>query len=292
MADPEEPGKASKLPSRHVAEAALHVARIIDDRGSRHGEAYESYWHHMTGGTFAPTDLERGQRLLLEVGLVVERDEKLVPDSELKQLLDGTIDDACAALGYRVLRAERAGALTREPIPELSQLVPDAARREELLLSLARRFDDQQRRTVGDIGEEIVLRAARNELLAMTRPDLAREVLRVSLISDQLGYDITAPRVSGPKRLLEVKATTGGETPLRIYLSRNEADTGIAFPDWALVVCVVDEVEQRSGHVVGWCTAGTLAPLLPVDSPAARWEQAAIALPDDFLRPGLPGVVV
>ncbi len=42
----------------------------------------------------------------------------------------------------------------------------------------------------------------------MGRSDLARDVRRVSLLSDQLGYDVNAPRVAGPPRLLEVKATT------------------------------------------------------------------------------------
>ncbi len=48
------------LPSLHIARAALHVAAIVDRDGSRAPEAQESYWHHATGGTFAPADLDRG----------------------------------------------------------------------------------------------------------------------------------------------------------------------------------------------------------------------------------------
>jgi len=83
------------------------------------------------------------------------------------------------------------------------------------------------RREVGEIGEDIVTGAARSELLDLGHADLARAVRRVSLISDQLGYDVVAPRVGGPNRLLEVKATTGPhDDPIRIHLSRNEAAVG------------------------------------------------------------------
>ena len=109
------------------------------------------------------------------------------------------------------------------------------------MIGLARRFDETLQRLVGDIGEEIVVNAARSELRAMGRPELAREVRRVSLLSDQLGYDVSAPRVSGRPRLLEVKATTAELVgpSVNAHLSRNEADTGAALADWALVICAI-----------------------------------------------------
>jgi hypothetical protein len=292
---PEKPktSSTSRLPSLHVARAALHVAVIVDQRGSSSADAQESHWHHATGGSFAPADLERGERLLLDVELLVERYGQLTPTPPLAQLVQGSTADALAALIQLVLA--HTGPIELDApgvVAQLAELVPDAARREELLLVLARRFDDTHQRLVGEIGEEIVVKAARNELRNMGRPDLATEVRRVSLLTDQLGYDVSAPRVTGAPRLLEVKATTADTDghSLAIHLTRNEADTGTALHDWALVACHVENTDQRHGHIVGWCAGQALADLLPVDSPAGRWEQAALALPHERLLPGLPGV--
>lgn len=285
---------ASQLPSLHVARAALHVAVIVDKGGSRPADARESYWHHATGGTFAPADLVRGERLLLDVGLLLERDGELTPTPQLAQLLEGPAADALAALVHRVLGLSRATEVEAPDVAAwLAKLVPDVARREQLLLALGRRFDDTRQRLIGEIGEELVVNAARNELRDMGRPDLANEVRRISLLSDQLGYDVSAPRVSGAPRLLEVKATAAdtGRRSLAVHLSRSEADTGATIPDWALVCCCVENVDQRLGHIVGWCTAHALADLLPVDRLGGRWEQAYIEMPLERLSPGLPGVV-
>jgi hypothetical protein len=282
------------LPTLHVARAALHVGAIVDRRGSPTIDAEESYWHHATGGIFAPDDLNRGQLLLVDVGLLVERDGTLTPTSQLAELLDGSVGNALAALTQMALElaAPASPDAARSP-PDLVELVPDAARREELLIGLARRYDETLQRLVGDIGEEIVIDAARSELRAMGRPELAREVRRVSLLSDQLGYDVSAPRVSGRPRLLEVKATTAQLVgpSVNAHLSRNEADTGAALADWALVICAVDDIDRRLGHVVGWCGANALEDLRPLDSACGRWDQATFQVPVDRLIPGLPGVV-
>jgi Domain of unknown function (DUF3883) len=294
MADCGSPSAVGELPTLHVARAALHVAAIVDQRGSFAAEAQESYWHHATGGTFAPADLNRGEKLLLDIGLLVERDGRLTPTPQLAQLLQGSAADALAALAQQVLAA---AGLPQAHAPgfaaQLAELVPDAALREQLLLALARRFDSTRQVLIGEIGEELVMNALRNELSSMGRRDLALQVRHVSLLSDQLGYDISAPRVAGAPRLLEVKATTVDRDPhsLAIHLSRNEADTGTSFTDWALVATVVDNIDDRQGRIIGWCPAKALADLLPVDAHACRWEQALIELPVDRLSPGLPGVV-
>lgn len=285
-------GDRCRLPSLHIARAALHVAAIVDRRGSVLADAQESYWHHATGGTFAPVDLDRGQRLLLDVGLLVEVDGTLMPATDLEGMLEGTVDDALTVLAEHVL----AGGLADLAEPphdssQLAELVPDAARREEVLLALSRRFDDARHRTVGEIGEQIVVRDARCELVTMGRQDLAREVRRVSLLSDQLGYDISAPRITGGTRLLEVKATTAAGSGI-VHLSRNEAEAGIKFSDWALVLCLVESIDQRAGRVVGWCSAGVISQRLPTDRTGCRWEQTRVELPIGQLLPGLPGVVI
>ena len=130
---------------------------------------------------------------------------------------------------------------------------------------------------------------ARAELRGMGRSDLARDVRRVSMPSDQLGYDVNAPRITGPPRLLEVKAATSNavHSSVTVHLSRNEADTGATFPDWALVVCVVDNVDQRLGRIAGWCAANVLGDLLPHDGAVGRWDQASVEISLQRLLPGL-----
>lgn len=273
--------------------AALHVASVLDPRGSPLADVHESYWRHATGGTLPPADLRSGERLLVACGLVEEREGLLYPTPELLGLLSGTTDDAIAHITYCTLTAgTTAGEMN--PVrsdPHLVELIPDPARREELLLLLQRRFDDIRMRKVGTIGEELVVASARDELNELGRPDLAREVRHVSLQSDQLGYDISAPRVNGPPRLLEVKATTSptSEKQVVVYLTRNEIEVGLRYPEqWALVLCHVTNVEDRCGDVRGWVRAAALAAMLPTDSHSARWETAAVQVTPELLEPGLP----
>jgi hypothetical protein len=284
---------ATGLPTGHAVRAAIHVAATIDERGSRVIDAYESYWHKATGGVFAPPDLARGQRLLVDCGLVEEREGTLYLLPALQQILLGTADDAVAVIYARAIDRLAEGAIWSPEATdaEIAALIPDPARREELLLALARRFDDAQRRLIGAIGEELVVAALRADLVELGYPELARAVRQVSLESDQLGYDITAPRVGGPTRLLEVKATTRGEATINFHLSRNEAETGLRYRDWALVVCVVSDVAAREGELVGWQSATSLERTFPIDSSGGRWESAAITVAVADLLPGLPPAV-
>jgi Domain of unknown function (DUF3883) len=278
---------AGGLPSAYVVRAALHAAALIDAAGSMVGQARESYWHKATGGEFSAANLRVGEDLLLDTGLLIERGGRLHLTTGLEELLEGSIDDATVAL------ALEAGSLPGmagpvDPGPELEALVPDAERREELLIARAQRFDDRRRRLIGEIGEEVVLAAARQELNSMNREDLARSVRRVSLDSDALGYDINAPRLVGQPRLLEVKATTNDGQPIRIHLSRNEARVGAAYPNWSLVVCAVLDLAHRNGEIRGWCHAAILQGRLPIDTEGGRWDSAELEIRPAELSPGLP----
>lgn len=281
------------LPSRHIAHAALHVAAVIDVRGSAEADARESYWHRATGGRFPPADLLRGQALLIDIGLLVQDLRVLRPTDALTDLLSGSSDDAIAALAWRVLAT---GAAThRSAVLEgaLAELIPDDVRREEMLLHLAQRFDAAARAEVGDAGERLVLEALRAELVQLGRPDLARDVCRVSLISDQLGYDIRAPRIDGSFRRVEVKATTlDAPTTVQVFLSRCEAETAQRFPDWSLVACVVEDCTNANGSLLGWWSSDTLVSRLPSDSPGGHWEQVRLTLRVAEARPGIPSAVL
>ena len=285
---------AAGLPTGHAIRAAIQVAATLDEGGSRVVDARESYWRKATGGLFAPPDLERGQRLLIDCGLVEERDGSLYPRSELQQILAGAIDDAVAAIYGRAVayQEETIDWPSEEAAAELADLIPDVTRREELLRALARRFDDAQRHLVGAIGEEVVVAALRAELNSLGYPELSRAVRHLSLESDQLGYDVAAPRIAGADRLIEVKATTtlaGGNAS--IYLSRNEAEVGLRYRDWALVVCLVTDQVRRDAQIVGWQTASALAPGFPVDCPGGRWESVNLVVSVADMVPGLPPAI-
>lgn len=304
MTDPTAWALPSGVPSLHIARAALHAAAIVDAGGSPTADARESYWHHATGGSFPPPDLRRGERLLIDCGLLVEHAGSLIPTRGLEDLLAGPVEEALATLCQRALEITRPAptrgtvvfeepARDAETTAAITALVPDAQRREELLLALAQRFDDSHRRLIGEIGEDLVADVARAELLQLGHADLARSVRRVSLTSDQLGYDVTAPRVGGSPRLLEVKTTTAADTgsTTAIHLSRNEAHTGQRLADWALVICTVDDAEHRQGQIVGWCPHDAITDALPHDTTTGRWEQARLELPVASLMPGLPSAI-
>lgn len=285
---------APGLPSPHIAHAALQAAAVLDRRGSRISDARESYWHRATGGLFPETDLRRGEALLTDCGLVEKRDGRLIPTAELDELLDGTVDDALVVVTARTLMLAKpkwlADATVAGAPDVLDALIADPLKREELLIALGRRFDDARQQLVGGIGEEMVVAEARRELENLGYRDLARAVRRVSLESDQLGYDVSAPRVSGTRRLLEVKATTEVDTRVHgVHLSRNEAEVGARYPhDWALVVCHITNPDTAEGEIVGWCSRTSLEELLPHDAPRGRWEQCRIEVPDVSFTPGLP----
>jgi len=285
----------SGKPLAYAIRAALHAASLLEARGTQADDAFASYWNHAIGASFSPSDLQMGEQLLIDCGLVQEENNRLYPSTALTDLLGGTAEDAVVLLSTLALQrvytsSESNAAINLESLSsQLAQLIPDAARREQALLALSKRFDDQYCKLIGEIGEEIVLDYMRGELIALGYTELARSTRRLSILSDQLGYDISAPRVAGPPRLIEVKSTTARiSTSINIHISRNEANTAVKFPDWFLVLCRVLDVEKRQGEIIGFCNAGGIADLLPSDGPTGHWESGAVELPLIRLTPGVP----
>ena len=184
------------------------------------------------------------------------------------------------------------GEVHGETIPDaqgqlISEIVPDLARREAILLAAGRRHEDATLSAVGELGEEHVVKECRKELNEAGRPDLGERVSRVSLRSDQLGWDVDAPSLTSTRRKLEVKTTRSQGPTIKFHLSRNEARIGLQDPEWALVFCRVDR--SQIVHVVGWCRMDTVVPLLPSDQHQwGRWEQAVLLIEEADLDPGLP----
>src|SRR5262249_19513066 len=104
------------------------------------------------------------------------------------------------------------------------QIKPKTNGRE--LIHLANKFDaaarDAANRTLGQAGEEFVLRVEVDRLVFAGRRDLARQVTWVSSeIGDGLGYDIESFSDDGSTIFIEVK-TTKGPISTPFYISENE----------------------------------------------------------------------
>lgn len=276
-------------PTRHEIVSAIHLAVLLAEKAARLGDARETYWKYAIGGVVSPVDLQLGEELLLKTGLAVLSGGVISLSADLSSLLDGDYEEIYSVILARTLSSESRIGFDKDKLRhELAADPLDELTREDILLSLGQRFNDELRQQVGVAGEIIVEAAARAELRDLGHADLARAVQRVSLRSDQLGYDITAPRIGGGKRLLEVKATRSHGPTAIIYLTRNEAEVGIRLCDWALVLCRVDEFATADGEVIGWCTGAMLEPILPRDNEAAKWSTAEVTIAVDALIEGLP----
>lgn len=276
---------------------------MIEPAGNTEPALLVSYDKLVTGGLYRPQDLRAGHQLLLRAGLVVPDGGRHVP-SEALQLLRDLPDDVAAELVLHELLLQEPplwlyaavvdDEVRWEAVPDadqdaLRQLLAEAARREALLLTLGRTLDAALLAEYGASGEEHVVQACRRYLHDdQQRPDLAAEVHRVSLRSDQLGYDVTSPDVGGHRHRMEVKTTasaSGGS--VEFFLSRNEATVGKRDPAWSLVA--VRRHPDGTLELIGWCSAVALLPLLPRDlSPQGRWTSVRLSVPTSDFTPGLP----
>ena len=164
-------------------------------------------------------------------------------------------------------------------------LGPEA--REAFLLAAGRKFDkDDTSAITGGIGEDFVVDLLRSELSTAGHPDLANQVRRVSLISDELGYDVTAPRLDGSSRRIEVKSSTAVNRHFRFFLTANEWRVGTHDPDWSLVFVAV---EEQHPTLVGWAETKDLAEQMPRNQSALTlWTTTRVVVPLEDVRAGLP----
>jgi hypothetical protein len=294
-------GADNALPSAHLIRSAVLAGSVLDGGGVPRSTARQSYVKLPTGGIYHSEDLARGERLLVRCGLVKERDDILYPSDQLRCLC--RLPAAEAALFVLALAVEKApplwlasavrnDALWPEFISDddsvvLTDILPDPAQREAFLLSLGNRFDADAAKEKGALGEEAVAKHARTELETAGRNDLAGRVQRVSLLSDQLGYDVVAPTISGPMRRMEVKTCGGSQTRFEVFLTRNEVSVGLRDSCWTLVIC--RNPQDGNPVILGWCRAEVFRDLLPRDIDSrASWATVKLTVCADMLRPGLP----
>jgi len=291
----------AELPTLHCLRAARLVGMfLVQSESPTRTIALEAYRRLPSDGVFAVHDFLAGEDALVAASLVRRDGGRLVIADPLPTLAYLSDEPFCRDVLARLLDEIRplwilaaAGeSFAPENIPDgaatlLSLLYPNPTEREAFLLKLGRRHSEDELCEVGELAECHVEAETREQLSFEGRGDLAQRVRRVSLLSDQLGYDVTAPRLDGSERRLEVKGTRGEGSVVRIVISRNEANVGQRDPAWALVVCRVGR--DKAVSTLGWMTGPEIASQLPIDpAVGGYWDSATIFLDVRTLRPSLP----
>lgn len=294
----------TKLWSLRRLIAAFWVLRLIGESGESEYKVRESWVNLPIGGRVDMADLSSALSDLKQTGIIHERDGVLSAVPEALNACQADELDAARLLYFVILEAEmpiwvisgtgNGEVIHTELIPDqelnlLDQLFGTLEGRESFLLALARRFDAERQCQTGLLGEKFVLALCQAELEDAGRSDLIPKIQHVSLISDQLGYDIVAPSITGEPRRLEVKSSIASGTLNRFFISRNELRVGLADPNWFLVLVRVGEPNE----LLGWLEASTILTYAPSDGleddlGAGRWEVAKIAILPGALNQGLP----
>lgn len=141
------------------------------------------------------------------------------------------------------------------------------------------KVDTAERSRVGLAGELALVR--------LLSASVEGQVDHVATRSDGHGYDI-AVSTGQVSAHLEVKSTTR-RGRLTVYLSRNEFETMVRDPSWALVALRLDQdMEPQALATVPsqWITSQ-----VPGDRSAhGRWESCRLDVPPDLPVPGIPSI--
>ena len=269
--------------SEFEVRAMCRVAAMLADQGMSLDDAEYTYESAPYAGLFAISDLKRAEHNLRILGMLIDCENRIQISNDMLSLVEGTVEDAHIALLARQMKGP-----SEEIIHKLTaELSLD--QRELLLIALNRRFDDTRQREIGAAAERLVEAAARGELEKLGEFELSRRVRRVSLVSDQLGYDIVAPSMSGKARKFEVKGTTIPiSDTFRFFISRNEAEYAKKDPLWFMVACHVTDAESDQGDIIGWCSIDGIAEFLPTDTKGGLWASAELTLPRTALQSWIP----
>ena len=256
--------------SDYVVTCAASALSVIDLNGSLVDNVKHSYTRLSTNGIFTSKELAIGGELLIDIGLVIEDDNYLRLSSLAKSLRDGEerhLRDVISVSAKRLLENEskfsgRADNLLFSPMNN----IPSVQTISQAVLE-----------KIGATGEEIVLLTIRNIFTEKNRPDLAILVKRVSLISDEFGYDIEVVTPNGTHMKLEVKSSvTMPREMLSFFITRHEASVSRDVKDWYLVFCFISDVDSAAGEVVGWIGSSALVGACPTDSAFSKWKLAEI----------------
>lgn len=288
--------------TRRLLRAAYWVTRVLGSTGKEPAEARDLWTSLPLAGEVDLVELRAAEEGLRGARLLSLDDGRLVPAGALYQacaspgpvpleLLLGVVLEAAPPL-WLLTAGTNGETLAEELVPDevsdaVAAVIEDPARREAFLLARAQTVDAAERAAIGAAGEQAVVDTCQKELRALCAEEVADQVLRVSKISDELGYDVVAPRIDGSVRRLEVKTTRSTAPEVAVFLSRNEFETGRVDPDWWLVVVRAERDGKHS--MLGHVSAPALAELLPTDRHEfGRWQVARVRLAAKDLVAGLP----
>src|SRR6266542_4465637 len=155
----------SGLPPAHLVRAALRAGSLIDAYGSPVPAARSGYLLFPSDALYPPKDLRLGEQLLLDCGLLLEKDGYLHHTVELDAFLALDEDEAASIVFERAvltvspdtLDFEVDGKLSGEVAALVKELISNPDRREALLLALGRKHDEVLRARLGLRGEEFVV---------------------------------------------------------------------------------------------------------------------------------------
>jgi Domain of unknown function (DUF3883) len=272
------------VPPEGLLIAALRWLRLLN-RGATVLAATEILLH-----TAKYTDLTRSQ---YASGLEWLRNLELVPADGTHNLPGSAADIHASVTLFRTVIAldepvwlQDADLLVRAPaeLPEDALSLAETLELGDIdavgaIRHVHRRLDLERRNEIGALGEQRLA-----ELLETAWP---ASVEHVSQHDDGLGYDIEL-YVYDCAWKLEVKSTTR-KGRMRVFLSRNEFETGMVRADWRLVVLRLGADEQID--YLGTVPTAWIGASVPKDHVACgRWESASLELTPDVLAAGLPFV--
>lgn len=301
---------APSLPGVLQIGAAHVAARVIDQQGTTVSGLHTAFLHVPTGGLHDQGSLIDGLELLIALGLVAVDAGRATPTPDLLAMRRQPAEAFAETLVERVFTVRNdmwlpsfAGSdqVRWELVPDdakilLTKVFDEPSRRDQFVLSAARKVDAALLAEIGAAGEEHIVSCCQAYLRSKGRADLAEDVARLSLLDDTLGYDITSPDCAGRVHHLEAKASRALGGLVEFYVTRNEVKIGEADPMWSVVIAqqqIVGGDGSLALQLVGWLVFEDIVDVLPSDAPlrgdlAGRWTVARISLPDDRLRPGLP----
>lgn len=289
-----------RMPTRFELSAALQVAQLVGPEGVDDATLVASFEQIVSGGMIRGDHLKEATRLLALGGQLARTADGWAADSALGTLAALPHEEALIALAGLMLEAAPpmwlAGAtggafLNPDLVPDADwkaccDAITDPDRREAMLLSAGRRYEEAAAFGLDELGASAVSTACRDRLDELGRSDLAAKVLQVA-DGQRLGYDVITPATAGGVWRLKVKTARRALPQLMLTVHRHEILAGLASTGWALVACVANP--DNSVRIGGWCNSEQILGHLPDDLPGrGEWATARLFLDEQDLSSGLP----
>lgn len=272
--------------SEYVANCATLAMSVIDLKGSLVDSVNHSYTKLSTNGVFTSSELALGGRLLIDVGLVVEENNFLYLSNMAKSLRDGEENHLKKVILISAKRLlENESKFSVKDADSVFSPINNIPKLQTLNHAVLEK--------IGAAGEEFVLQTIRSIFLNINRPDLARLARRVSLISDEFGYDIEVMTPSGNGLNIEVKSSV--EMPkdrVEFFMTRHESIVSRNLQNWYLVSCYLADVERPAGEIIGWIDNSILVDVWPIDSAVSYWKLSQIFQDKSLFRQDFTNLIL